>query len=510
MYYQFFGLQRPPFKITPDTDFFYEGGERGAVLGAVIYAIHQGEGIVKITGEVGSGKTMLCRVLQQRLGSTIDMVYLANPSVAPNEILHAIAFELQLPIARDASRVEVQHALQTYLVSRHAKGRQVVVFVEESQGMPLETLEEIRLLSNLETGQHKLLQILLFGQPELDENLRKPHIRQLRERITHSFKLAPLSRDEIAEYLAFRLRAAGYRGPALFSKPVVDYIAKASEGLTRRVNIVADKAMLAAFSENTHTITLQHAKTAVADSEFSRGSDGALPWRAWLPKMVVPVLVAGVILLGLGLYQARNPPAQSSLARPTPAVALPEPAVAPAPPPTEMVASQAISNPPLESAGPAQSERSLPVGRVADPPQRGLSTSLTTGPTAESRAEMTPTHPPDSPGSLLEQRVRMAGRWILGQAEDAYTIQILSEADAEFLKLYLRSIPKAVDTDSIYVYRSSANAKPLFTVVLGAFPSPREAMEAIAGLPPELTRYLPYPRSFKVVRAEYEAGRRQR
>ena len=171
MYHAFFGLQRAPFKITPDPDFFFEGGSRGAVLGALLYAVAQGEGIIKVTGEVGSGKTMLCRVLQQRLGTSVDMIYLANPNVAPDEILHAIALEMQLKLPRDATRVEAIHALQKTLVARHAKGRQVVLFVEESQGMPIGTLEEIRLLSNLETEQHKLLQIILFGQPELDYKL---------------------------------------------------------------------------------------------------------------------------------------------------------------------------------------------------------------------------------------------------------------------------------------------------------------------------------------------------
>lgn len=270
MYYEFFGLHKPPFRITPDTESFFEGANRGPVLDALLYALHEGEGIIKVTGEVGSGKTMLCRVLLQRLGDHVDMVYLANPNVPASEILRAIAIELQLRIPRDAGRVEILRALQAYLVSRHSKGHLVVLFVEESQAMPIETLEEIRLLTNLETGQHKLLQIILFGQPELDENLRQPSIRQLRERITHSFALAPLTRDEVAEYLSFRLRAAGYRGPALFSRATIDLIARASQGLTRRINIIADKALLAAFSENTHTVSTRHVRNAIADSEFSR------------------------------------------------------------------------------------------------------------------------------------------------------------------------------------------------------------------------------------------------
>jgi type II secretory pathway predicted ATPase ExeA len=269
MYYTHFGLTELPFRITPNTEVFFAGAI-AVILDALIYAISQGEGIVKVTGEVGTGKTMLCNMLQSRLPATIDTVYLAHPSVSPEEILHAIAFELQLAVPRDAGRMEVMQALYTYLLERHAQGKQVVIFVEESQNMPIATLEEVRLLSNLETGKYKLLQIVLFGQPELDENLRQPNIRQLRERITHSFTLSPLTPQEIGEYLMFRLRAVGYRGPDLFGASVVKRIAQASAGLTRRVNLIADKALLAAFAENTHTIAGKHVAAAIRDSEFAK------------------------------------------------------------------------------------------------------------------------------------------------------------------------------------------------------------------------------------------------
>src|SRR5688572_23664945 len=233
MYYAHFGLDQAPFRITPNTDFFFGGGNRGAILEALMYAIMQGEGIVKVTGEVGSGKTMLCNMLQARLPPHIETVYLAHPNVAPDEILHAVAFELQLGMERAAPRIELMHRLQAHLLKRHAEGKRVVMFVEESQSMPLATLEEMRLLSNLETRNDKLLQIVLFGQPELDENLRQPNIRQLRERITHSFGLTPLNTDETREYLMFRLRAAGYHGPDLFTDNVVKQISRASSGLTQ-------------------------------------------------------------------------------------------------------------------------------------------------------------------------------------------------------------------------------------------------------------------------------------
>jgi len=188
MYLEHFGLKRPPFKITPDTSLFYSGNKRGAALEALKYAICSGEGIIKVVGEVGSGKTMLCRMLEIELGDDIDVVYIANPSLSPDNILHVIAFELKLSITSNSSKLEVMQKLQTYLLEKHAHNKQVVVFVEEAQGMPIETLEEIRLLSNLETNDDKLLQMVLFGQPELDEKLRNNSIRQLKERITIYFR----------------------------------------------------------------------------------------------------------------------------------------------------------------------------------------------------------------------------------------------------------------------------------------------------------------------------------
>ncbi|MGH8638947.1 MAG: ExeA family protein, partial [Burkholderiales bacterium] len=313
MYYAHFGLNEAPFRITPNTEVFFAGGNRGAILDALIYAIAQGEGIVKVTGEVGTGKTMLCNMLQSRLPAQIETVYLAHPSVSPEEILHAIAFELQLKVARDANRMEVMQALYSYLLERHAQNKQVVIFVEESQNMPIATLEEVRLLSNLETGKHKLLQIVLFGQPELDENLRQPHIRQLRERITHSFALPPLAAQEIGEYLMFRMRAVGYRGPDLFSAPVVKRIAHASAGLTRRVNLIADKALLAAFAENTHTVQPKHIAAAIRDSEFARDAATATDSRKrWLIAAATVLVAAGAALYwAMRQTQALSPVSQS-------------------------------------------------------------------------------------------------------------------------------------------------------------------------------------------------------
>ena len=294
MYYDHFGFRHPPFKITPDTSLFFPGGNRGVILEALSYAIQNGEGIIKVVGEVGSGKTMLCRMLELELPEHIEIVYLANPRLSPDNILQAIAFELNLPVADDENRLQLMQSLQNYLLERHAANKQVVMFVEEAQSMPLATLEEIRLLSNLETNQHKLLQIVLFGQPELDDMLAKPQIRQLKERISYNFNLEPLKQTEIKDYLNARLRSCGYRGRPLFTKAGINLITRYSQGLLRRANILADKALLAAYANNNRRVGRRQVMAAVKDSEFR------LPWSHYLLPVGLALLLLSLSAL---LYQ---------------------------------------------------------------------------------------------------------------------------------------------------------------------------------------------------------------
>lgn len=268
VYHQHFGLTQPPFGITPNPAFFYAGNERGAILDALLYAVLHGEGIVKVSGEVGSGKTMLCRMLESRLPDHVDVIYLANPTLARADVAYAIAGELGLEVS--GKRLdEVTRLLQADLIARHSRGRQVLLMIEEAQAMPLDTLEEIRLFSNLETAHHKLLQIVMFGQPELDEHLDLPHMRQLKERITHSFTVPAMPAEVIPDFLAFRLHAAGYNGSALFSPAAVKQIARVSEGIVRRINILADKALMAAYADDADRVDTKHAKAAIADCAFA-------------------------------------------------------------------------------------------------------------------------------------------------------------------------------------------------------------------------------------------------
>jgi len=520
MYYSHFGLSQAPFKITPNTEFFFSGGNRGPILEALIYTITHGEGIVKVTGEVGSGKTMLCTMLQTRLPQHIETVYLAHPNVSPEEILHAIAFELQLGPARGAARLEVMHLLQDYLLKRHAEGKRVVVFVEESQSMPLATLEEIRLLSNLETRNDKLLQIVLFGQPELDDNLRRPNIRQLRERIAHSFRLEPLHAGEIHEYVMFRLRAAGYRGPDLFSDAVIKYIARASAGLTRRVNLIADKALLAAFSENTHTIKLKHVEAAVRDSEFSQHQALRVkPQLAWGAALVLAGAAIGVVVYALILHGGGNDSPAAAGAKTAPVApdqpaAAARPATVPAVAKASPAAGTAVSNAETNKKKPVISAKAS-ASAVANPSQgakAGMPASTPTAvaatpaPSAVPMGKLPPRPPGNEPG-LVEQRLAATQEWLANAAQTTYSIQLMGIDNEEQLKNHLDDIAKFVEVNRVFLYRTIANRKASLTLLYGSFSDRRAAQDALEKLSPSLKANRPILRTVRGIRTELERHR---
>lgn len=473
MYYPHFGLKEPPFKITPNTDFFFSGGNRGAVLDALVYAITNGEGIIKVVGEVGSGKTMLCRMLQTILPEQIESIYLANPSVAPEDVLHAIAFELQLKLPKNADRLKVMQELQAHLLSRHAQGRQVVIFVEEAQGMPLATLEEIRLLSNLETKQDKLLQIVLFGQPELDDNLNQTHIRQLRERITHSFHLGPMQTKDIGEYLIFRLRAAGYHGPHLFSEAAIRKLSNAAEGLVRRVNILADKALLAAFAENVFQVTPKHVKAAIQDSEFGAK---AKPYKKFLLWTMLLLMMLGVGFLMATLLNAE---------------------------PKNLSVINADSKPENKPAHKIEVKK-------ADSNLAGHALATVA---SLSVKEV------DAKQQLVDQRLKVTQNLLLTAQPETVTLQIktvpsglvMSAPSADdqslkdaLLKAELEKLSQQLEMDNIYLYRTQQNGE-IYTVILyGTFAQRAEALAAIRGLPAIVRSNRPYLRTLAGVKKDIE------
>jgi MSHA biogenesis protein MshM len=311
MYLDYFGLKEAPFRITPNTEYWYAGGQRGEILAALGYAIGQGEGIIKVVGEVGSGKTMLCRMLAAKLAKHIDSVYLGNPTLAPDEMFTAILADLGIDSPAEGRQARLAQ-LNQVLLERHASGRRVVVFVEEAQGISLENLEFLRLLTNLETATDKLLQIVLFGQPELDGMLADARIRQLKDRITLSLNLSPLNAIEVGDYLRARLTVAGYRGPDLFPASLVTRMAQISGGLSRRINVLADKTLLAAYAEQTRNLELRHLNAAAHDAETTPAAS-RLPGNLRRWGWVVAGLVTGLGLLAFVSWQAlgftpSNPP----------------------------------------------------------------------------------------------------------------------------------------------------------------------------------------------------------
>jgi len=462
LYLGHFGLTEPPFRITPHTDFFFDGADRGATLEALIYAVLHDEGIVKVSGEVGSGKTMLSRVLIERLPGQVDTIYLATPSLARDEILHAIGDELQLSLSQERRTVALRE-LQEHLIKRYAEGRRVVILIDEAHVMPEDTLEQVRLLSNLESNRHKLLQIVLFGQPELDATLAKNELRQLRDRVTHTFRMRPLSTLEVARYVSFRMRAAGYRGPEVFASRAVSLIARASGGLTRRINILSDKSLLAAFTEDTHAVTPHHVRAAIADSEFASvakpaGSRAA----AWLGA----ALAAG-IALGAGI-----PWVISTLETKPEAPIARAPAVQP------------------KKAEDPQPVKAAPAPRLESDQLRRL--------TAYSPAGQ----------QLLTERIA-ATREVLEQAQDErYSIELFTtdNPDAARMERFLMRARDWVPLAELFVI-PMAGSSPLqsyrLRVVLGDFENREQALQAARRLPPRYQQaFRTTPRSFNELRSQ--------
>jgi MSHA biogenesis protein MshM len=268
MYQEHFGLREHPFTITPDTSFFFAHTCHQEALNTLLVAVRSGEGFIKVVGEVGTGKTLLCRKFLDALDrDNFVTAYLPNPYLAPNTLLLAVADELGLVYPGHANQHQVLKVLTKFLIDSYAERRRVVLCLDEAQAMPIETLEMMRLLTNLETERRKLLQVVLFGQPELDDKLDNPSIRQLKQRIGFSCRLRPLEAKDVDIYLAHRLSVAGYRGPRVFSEGATKRLIKASRGVPRLINILAHKSLMAAFGEGKRHVSEAHVRLAIADTE---------------------------------------------------------------------------------------------------------------------------------------------------------------------------------------------------------------------------------------------------
>lgn len=278
MYRTHFGLHELPFGLTPDTAYAFATRAHQEALNTLLVALHSGEGFVKITGEVGTGKTLLCRRFLGTQGDDTVTCYLPNPLLTPHTLLRALADELELALPPGASEYQLQKLLNDELLALAAEGRRVVVCIDEAQALPLDSLETLRLLSNLETEKRKLLQVVLLGQPELDARLARPDLRQLRQRIAFHYTLSGMDRHELRLYLDHRLRVAGHHGEPLFHERAVRALQRASGGTPRLVNILAHKALLAVYGAGGSRVDARHVRSAAHDTADTRRPGAARWW----------------------------------------------------------------------------------------------------------------------------------------------------------------------------------------------------------------------------------------
>jgi type II secretory pathway predicted ATPase ExeA len=474
LYLEHFGLAEPPFRITPHPDFFFDGADRGATLEGLSYAILHDEGIVKLSGEIGSGKTTLCRVLMERLPQEVETVFLANPSFSRGEILHAIAEELGRPASNEPAAPALRE-LQAQLIELYASGRRVVVMIDEEHAMPEETLEQVRLLSNLESSRHKLLQIVLFGQPELDAALAKPSMRQLKDRITHSFRTRPLTADEVSKYVSFRMRAAGYKGPDVFSKAATDAIARASSGLTRRINVLCDKSLLAAFAADTHAVTPREVRAAIADSDFAPIT-GSRP-RGARALAAAALLACGAVAGAAVFYwldRGGNAPAGATRAVAPPAIPTPEikPLAPEAVAAVPAVAAKVHEKPPATLLGAEQLQRIERYNAGRNP--------------------------------LLRERIAATREKLASEPDGSYAIELFvsENSDAARMERFLLRARDLVPLAEIYVIPVAAGSRYFMRVVYGAYASKDLSAEAAKRLPPKYQKAFQFGlRSFAELRA---------
>lgn len=280
MYSRHFSLREAPFSITPDSAFFYPHEGAQAALNMLLVALRSGEGFLKIVGEVGCGKTVLCRQLLKTLQGECVTAYIPNPDMGPDDLLMALTHELGVDVSPPLNRHKVLNALRDCLLKHAEAGHHVVVCIDEAQAIPVRTVESLRLLSNLETEKRKLLQLVLLGQPELDEKLSRPEIRQLLQRITFSEYLGPMMAHRVPAYLAHRLATAALSKATdvkVFEADAAQSIARFSGGVPRLINVLAHKCLMLAYGENEHRVNVRHVRMAAAETP---GVWVAVPW--WL------------------------------------------------------------------------------------------------------------------------------------------------------------------------------------------------------------------------------------
>ena len=264
MYLEYYNLREPPFNITPDPRFLFLSSKHQEAFNHLLYGIRERKGFIELTGEVGAGKTTICRKLLEELGPNYKTALILNPCLSATQLLRAITTELKVEVRRQEKLCCLQ-ALNEFVLKQANEGNDVVVVIDESQNLSNDLLEQVRLLSNLETDNRKLMQIILMGQPELRDKLLQPELRQLRQRITVRFHLSPLDLTETAYYINHRLTLAGANGKPRFDEGATKLVYKYSTGTPRLINAVCDKALLAGFVAQSETVTGELVKRAIQE-----------------------------------------------------------------------------------------------------------------------------------------------------------------------------------------------------------------------------------------------------
>jgi MSHA biogenesis protein MshM len=267
MYLYHFGLTELPFTLTPNTNFFLALEPHNEALAVLMTALKTGEGFIKVIGEVGTGKTLLCRKLLNEIPEHFVTAYIPNPYLNPDELRRAVALELGVKQAQRMSAQLLTQRIQNRLLELHSQGHSVVLILDEAQALPAESLEALRLFTNLETETRKLLQVVLFAQPELDERLAQTEFRQLCQRITFSYQLRAMNSNEVQQYIQHRLQIAGYKGAALFSENICRKITKASKGVPRLVNVLCHKMLMLSYGQGSYEMTKKQLDVAIQDTE---------------------------------------------------------------------------------------------------------------------------------------------------------------------------------------------------------------------------------------------------
>lgn len=289
-YLNYFGLNQAPFALTPNTELYQPLAPHREALEVLKVALHQGEGFLKVTGEVGTGKTLICRKLLSDMPDNFVFAYLPNPNLDPTELREALAAELSI----ESGPLSLSDRINHRLVELATLDKRVVLVIDEAQALSDASLEALRLLGNLETETRKLIHLVLFGQPELDRRLGEPHLRQLRQRISFSYKLRPLKRDEVFSYLTYRLQHSGYSAGPLFNASSARLLANASRGVPRLVNVLAHKSLMLCYGKGCGMISNTMVRQAIKDTEDTQLQ------RRWWPMALLASLV--VTLVGFAYW----------------------------------------------------------------------------------------------------------------------------------------------------------------------------------------------------------------